>query len=226
MGARHEAGLKSARAILALRRGELRELVAALEEALDQVIVPYLRYRIQRWMELTSLLIIGIGEVLVAQTVVQAVGLTAVSTDLVALVVGGAATGLAWLSGHEWALGHDPRAVAAGRRGWLTASVAAARAFLMANLGVRIYYGLLAAQVDGLKSGPVPPLLAGALLTTVTAALMVVAAFITAHSETSKEAELRTRLRRARKELASLEKRLGVLRADPQQITPLRAVDE
>ncbi len=66
-----------------------------------------------------------------------------------------------------------------------------ASAFLAANLAVRVYYGLLAEQANQLGNSLAAPLLSGALLTAVTAALMVVAAFVTAHAETGKEAELR-----------------------------------
>jgi hypothetical protein len=131
------------------------------------------------------------------------------STDLVAVVVGSAATGLAWLAGHEWAIAHDPQAIAAGRRGWLGTATAAA-GFLLVNLTVRMYYGLLDEEANHLGSGLVAPLLTGALLTAVTAALMLVAAFVTAHAETSKEAELRKRLRHVRRNLRALESGVGL----------------
>src|SRR5260370_40801960 len=86
---------------LAARRAELAKLAAALEDALDEITPPPLRSRIRRWLELTVLLILTVGEVVVAETVVQALGLSAASTERVAVVVGGAATGLAWLGGHE-----------------------------------------------------------------------------------------------------------------------------
>ena len=141
-------------------------------------------------MEVASLAVLGAAEVVVAGTVVQALGLTATATDLVAVGVGGAATGLAWLTGHEWAISRDPQAAAEGRRGWLRAALGTAGVFLAANLGVRVYYGALSEQASNLGSGLVAPLLSGLLLTTVTAALMVVAAFVSAHAETAKESEL------------------------------------
>jgi hypothetical protein len=150
-----------------------------------------------------------IAEVVVAETVVQALGLGAMATYLVAAVVGTAATGLAWLVGHEWAVARDPQAVAAGRRGWLGIAAATAGAFLAANLAVRVYYGLLAEQADYQGNGLVAPLLSGWLLTTVTAALMVVVAFVAARAETAKEAELRNRLRRVRREMHVLDRHVG-----------------
>ena len=210
---RHATNVAAARRGLAARRGELSKFVAALEEALEEVTPPYLRYRIRRWLELTVLLMLTVAEIVVAETVVQALGLSAMATYLVAVVVGAAATGLAWLVGHEWAIAHDPQAVAAGRRGWLGLAVVTSGAFLAANLAVRVYYGLLAEQANHLGNSLVAPLLSGWLLTAVTAALMVVAAFVTAHAETAKEAELRNRLRRARKELHILDYHVGS--ADP-----------
>ena len=194
---------------LAARRGVVAKVVAALEEALEEITPPYLRYQIRRWLELLVLLLLTVAEVVVAQTVVQALGLTATVTDLVAVVVGVTATGLAWLLGHEWVVAHDPEAIAAGRPGWLGLAKLAIAVFLVANLAVRVYYGLLAEQVDQLGNGIVAPLLAGVLLTIVTAALMMVAAFVTAHAETAREAELRRRLRAARRELSQLDKLLG-----------------
>lgn len=179
-----------------------------------------------RWLELTVLLILTIAEVVVAETVVQALGLSATSTDLVAVVVGGAATGLAWLVGHEWAVAHDPQAAAAGRRSWLRPATVVAGAFLVANLAVRVYYGLLAAQANHLGAGLVAPLLSGSLLTAVTAALMVVAAFVTAHAETAKEAELRKQLSQVRSELSALDNRVGVLDTGPDTTEQLAVVDE
>jgi hypothetical protein len=209
---RHISRLAAARRGLAVRRGELAKLAAALEDVLDELTPPYMRYRIRRWLELIVLLMLTIAEIVVAETVVQALGLSATSTDLVALVVGAAATGLAWLVGHEWVVGRDPQAAAVGRRGWLSLAVAIAGAFLVANLAVRVYYGFLAEQADHLGNGLMAPVLAGSLLTVVTAALMVVAAFVTAHAETGKEAALRNQLRRVRDELRILDHRFG---ADP-----------
>ena len=188
--------------------GWSRKSWPALEEALEEITPPYLRYQICRWLELLVLLLLP-GRGVVAQTVVQALGLTATVTDLVAVVVGVTATGLAWLLGHEWVVAHDPEAIAAGRPGWLGPAKLAIAVFLVANLAVRVYYGLLAEQVDQLGNGIVAPLLAGVLLTIVTAALMMVAAFVTAHAETAREAELRRRLRAARRELSQLDKLLG-----------------
>ena len=54
-------------------------------------------------------------------------------------------------------------------------------------------------------------MLSGLLLIIVTMALILIAAFITAHSETAEEAQLRARLKRLRTELRSLEDRVGVL---------------
>ena len=209
---RHSSGVADARRDLAFHYRELAERTASLQEAVDEIRPAYQRYRISRRMEVCSLVALGAAEVVVANTVVQALGLTATATDLVAVGVGGAATGLAWLVGHEWAISRDPQAVAAGRRGWLRFAAATAGAFLAANLGVRIYYGILAEQADHLGNGLVAPLLSGVLLTVVTAALMVVAAFVSAHAETSKEAQLRKQLSRMRAELRSLENRVGVLR--------------
>jgi hypothetical protein len=208
---RHVTSVAAARRGLAARLSELAKLAAALEEALDTITPPYLRYRIRRWLELTMLLLLTIAEIVVAETVVQALALSATATDLVAVVVGAAATGLAWLIGHEWAITQDPRAVAAGRRGWRGLAAATASAFLAANLAVRVYYGLLAEQANHLGNSLVAPLLSGGLLTAVTAALMVVAAFVTAHAETAKEAELRNRLRRIRRELQLLDNRTGAI---------------
>jgi hypothetical protein len=220
LSSRHRSRVADARRSLTIRRSELAEDAAALEEALDDLSPPYQRYRISRRAEVTSLLTLGVAEIVVADTVVQALGLTATATDLVAVAVGGAATGLAWLAGHEWAVSHDPQAAAAGQRGWRRLAVATAGSFLAVNLGVRVRYGLLAEQAGHLGSGLVAPLLSGALLTAVTAALMVVAAFVSAHAETAKEAELRVRLSRVRAELRSLEGRVGVL--DPDQGTAVR----
>jgi hypothetical protein len=199
-----------ARRDLAAKHQHLSEVAAVLEEAYHKLRPPYQRLRIGRVGEVASLLTLGVAEVVVADTVVQSLGFTATATNLVAVAVGGTATGLAWLVGHEWAVAHDPQAAAAGRRGWLRAAGTAAAAFLAANLGVRIYYGVLAEQAGHLGSGLVAPVLSGVLLTVVTAALMVVAAFITAHAESGKEAHLRARLRRVRAELRSLENRVGV----------------
>jgi hypothetical protein len=141
-------------------------------------------------------------------------------------VVGAAATGLAWLVGHEWAVAHDPQAVAAGRRGWLGIAAATAGAFLIANLAVRVYYGLLAEQANQLGSSLLASVLAGSLLTAVTAALMLVAAFVTAHAETGKEAELRNRLRRIRSEIHTLDNRVGAVDSDKDPERRLSAVEE
>ena len=209
IAANYVADLAAARRGLAARRSELAQVAATLEETLEKVTPRYLRYRIRRWVELTVLLLLTIAETVVAETVVQALGLSAIDTYLVAVVVGVAATGLAWLVGHEWAVTHDPQAVAAGRRSWLGLAVVTTGAFLGANLAVRVYYGFLAEQADHLGSSLVAPLLSGALLTAVTATLMVVAAFVTAHAETGMEAELRNRLRRVRSGLQLLDNRVG-----------------
>ena len=200
-----------ARRGLSARRNALAKVAAALEEAIEEITPPYLRYRIRRGLELTVLLLLTIAEIVVAGTVVQALGLSAMATYLVAAVVGAAATGLAWLVGHEWAVSQDPQAIAAGRRGWLGLAGATTGAFLVANLAVRVFYGLLAEQADHLGSSLLAPLLAGSLLTAVTVVLMVVAAFVTAHAETDKEAELRNRLRRVRSELDVLDNRVGAV---------------
>lgn len=214
---RHISRVAAAQRGLSARRSELTKLVAALEEALDQIVPPHQRYRIRRWLELTVLLVLTVAEVIVAQTVVQALGLSAISTTLVAVVVGGAATGLAWLIGHEWALARDSQAMAAGRRSWLGAATAAAGVFLVANLAVRVYYGLLAEQASQFGTGLVAPLLAGSLLTAVSGALMLVAAFVTAHAETAKEAELGRRLRKVRRELGALTSRAGAVEPSPAE---------
>lgn len=203
---RHVTRLADARRDLAAAHQEQVEVGVALEEALDEIRPPYQRYRISRRAEMVSLAVLGVGEVVVADTVVQALGLTAAATDLVAVGVAGAATGLAWLIGHEWAISRDPQAVAEGRSGWLRAALGTAGAFLAANLGVRIYYGVLSEQASNLGGGIAAPLLSGALLTVVTAALMVVAAFVSAHAETAKESHLRRKLSRIRAELRSLER--------------------
>lgn len=219
---RHTARLAEARRNATAAYRDQIEESAAVEEALDEIRPSYQRYRITRPLEVTSLVVVGGAEVVVADTVVQALGLTATATDLVALGVGGAATGLAWLIGHEWAISRDPQATAEGRRGWLGAAVWTTAAFLAANLGVRIYYGLLSEQANGLGNDPVPPVLSGLLLTVVTAALMVVAAFISAHAETTKESQLRKRLHRIRTELRALERigarRLVSVRTGPRSV--------
>ena len=115
-------------------------------------------------------------------------GLSAVFTALAAVAVGGAASGLAWLAGHEWAVAHDLPVAAGGRRGWLAVARVTVGAFLAANLATRVYYG--AGQAAHLSGGVARSLLAGLLLTAVTAAPMVVAAFVTAHAETGRGAEL------------------------------------
>jgi hypothetical protein len=203
--ATRDIGKLAARQAMAARRSELATLAARLEETLDEIRVPHQRYQIRRWTQTTVLLILAAAEIVVAETVVQALGLSAILTGLVAVVVGGAATGLAWLVGHEWTVAHDPQAVAAGRRGWLGLVVATSGTFLVANLATRVYYGLRAEQASHLGSGLAASVLAGFLLTVVTAALMVVAAFVTAHAETGKEAELRARLRRVRNKLRLIE---------------------
>jgi hypothetical protein len=199
--ARHSSRVAAARQSLAARHSELAKLAAALEESLDEIRPPHQRYRIGRRLEMTILLIITAAEAVVAATVVQTLGLSAVFTALAAVVVGGAATGLAWLAGHEWAVAHDPQAAANGRRGWLAAARVTVGAFLAANLAARVYHGLVTGQAAHLGSSIAASLLAGLLLTAVTAALMVVAAFVTAHAETGKEAELRARLRQVHNEL-------------------------
>jgi hypothetical protein len=206
---RHTSRKATAHHGLAARRGTLAKLAAALEEALDEITPPYLRYLIHRWLEMTVLLLLTVAEIVVAQTVVQALGLSAIATDLVAVVVGASATGLAWLVGHEWIVACDPQAIAAGRPSWLGLAKAATAAFLSANLAVRVFYGILAEQADRLGGGLVAPLLAGVLLTIVTAVLMMVAAFVTAHTETAQQAGLRRRLRGVRRELCQLDKLLG-----------------
>jgi hypothetical protein len=217
---RYSSGQADARRDLSLVYRDNVEHAAALEEALDVIRPPYQRYRISRRAEVLSLLTLGAAEVVVAETVVQALGLTAMATDLVAVGVGGAATGLAWLVGHEWAISRDPQAAVTGHRGWLRAALATAGTFLAANLGVRIYYGVLADQAAHLGSGLIAPLLSGLLLTMVTAALMVVAAFVSAHAETGKEARLRRELRRVHRIVRSLENRVGVLRSLPARTGP------
>jgi hypothetical protein len=211
LASRRKAKLVDARSGLALRYQELCRHIAALEEVLDDIRSPHHRYRITRWIELICLAVLCIAEIVVANTVVQALGLSAIDTGLVAIVVGGAATGLAWLLGHEWAISRDPHAAATGRRGWLRLAVITVGLFLVINLGVRIYYGVLVEQAAGLGSGLIAPVLSGFLLTIVTMALIVIAAFITAHSETAEEAQLRARLKRLRAELRSLEDRVGIL---------------
>jgi hypothetical protein len=71
----------------------------------------------------------------------------------------------------------------------------------------------------------VAPVLSGSLLTALTAALMALAAFVTAHAETGNAAELRAQLRRAHRELRTLEARIGVLDSGPDQGGHLAVVD-
>jgi hypothetical protein len=226
LSGRHVRSVAAARRSLVARRTELTKLIDALQEALDSIIPPYRRYWLRRWLELTILALLAVGETVIAVNVVQALGLTAIATDLVALAVGVAATGLAWVIGHEWAVAHDPQAAVAGRRGWLPLAMAIAGVFMAANLAVRVYYGLLAEQVDHLGNGLTAPLLSGLLLTAVTVTLMALAAFVTAHAETGKEAELRAQLYRARRELRSIEARTGVQQPDSYEGGHLAAVDE
>jgi hypothetical protein len=218
----HTARKADARLGVAAAYRDQVELVTAAEEALDEIRSPFQRFWISRRMEVASLAVLGGAEVVVASTVVQALGLTATATDLVAVGVGGAATGLAWLTGHEWAISRDPQAAMEGRRGWLRAALGTAGVFLAANLGVRVYYGVLSEQANNLGSGLVAPLLSGLLFTAVTAALMVVAAFVSAHAETAKESQLRAALRRMRAELRSLERvgarRIGLAYSGPRPI--------
>jgi len=87
-------------------------------------------------------------------------------------------------------------------------------------LGVRIYYGVLAEQVGRLSSSLVAPVLSGGLLTAVTAALMVVAAFISAHAENRKEAQLRIRLKRLRAQMRGLAHRAGVMKSASTAVLP------
>jgi hypothetical protein len=223
---RHSDGVADARRDLALYYQENVEHKNALEDVLDEIRLPWQRYRISRKWEVASLIALGAAETVVAETVVQSLGFTAIATDLVALGVGAAATGLAWLAGHEWAISRDPRAAAAGQRGWHRLAIGTAGAFLAANLGVRIYYGVLAEQVTRLGGGLIAPLLSGSLLTLLTAALMVVAAFISAHADTAKETQLRAELRRVRAIVRSLENRMGVLRSVPARNTARSLPDE
>lgn len=221
--ARHTVRVADARRDLAAVYREKAERAAALEEALDEISPSHHRMRISRRAEAISLLVVGVVEVVVAESVVQALGLTAVATNLIAIGVGVAATALAWLVGHEWAISRDPQALVVGQRGWLRVSIVMTLAFLVANLGVRIYYGLLSEEAAHLGSGLFAPLISGVLLTVVTAVLMLVAAFISAHAETGKEAHLRAQLTEIRGELRTLEKRVGVLRdglpqGGPQQV--------
>lgn len=193
----------------------------ALEESLADISPSYQRIHIGRWLEVASLAALGVAETVVADSVVQSLGFTAVATDLVAAAVGVTATGLAWLVGHEWAIAHDPQAAVAGRRGWKRLAVWTSGAFLAANFAVRVYYGILAGQGGGL----VAPVLSAALLTVVTAALMVVGAFISAHAETSQEAALRRRLSRVRREIAEITNRVGVLESVPVRELPSAEAD-
>jgi hypothetical protein len=226
LSSRHAGRVANARRDLAAVCREKAERADALDEALDAIRPPGQRLRITPRTEGISLLVLGAAESVIADSVVQALGLTATATDLVAAGVGGAATGLAWLVGHEWASSRDPQAMVAGARGWLRLAVVAAGAFLSANLGVRIYYGLLSQQASHFGSGPVTPLLSGVLFTVVTAVLMLVAAFISAHAETGPEARLRIELGRLRAELRSMENRLGVLRSDSRQSGPRSVADQ
>ena len=84
---RHITKVATARRGLAIRRSELTQLMGALEKAIDAITSPYSRYRIRRWQELTVLLLLTIAEVVVAETVVQALGLSATATDLVAVAL-------------------------------------------------------------------------------------------------------------------------------------------
>src|SRR5689334_12181535 len=106
---RHNDRIAEARRdVTAAYRDQVEE-TTAIEEALDEIRPPHQRYRITRRLEMASLVVLGAAEVVVADTVVQALGLTATATDLVAVGVGGTATGLAWLIGHEWAISRDPQ---------------------------------------------------------------------------------------------------------------------
>lgn len=207
LSTRHRIRVADARHSLAARRSELAAYAAALEETLDDLRHPYQRYRISRRLEVLYLVGLGTGESFVADSVIQALGLSDAATFLVALAAGGAAIGLSWLLGHEWALSRDPQAVASGRRGWLRVAGVTSAAFLVINLSVRVYYYVCLEKAG--HAGILAPLLFGSLLTAVTAALMVVAAFVTAHAETAKESELRAQLRRVRSELRSHERRVG-----------------
>jgi len=220
LSSRHRDKEAEARRGLAAQYYEDLQCAAALEEALDVITPSYQRFRITRRLELISLAAFGVAEVVVADTVVQSLGFTATATNLVAVAVGGTATGLAWLVGHEWAIAHDPQAAAAGRQGWLGLAGTTVGVFLAANLGVRIYYGVLAEQVGRLSSSLVAPVLSGGLLTAVTAALMVVAAFISAHAENRKEAQLRIRLKRLRAQMRGLAHRAGVMKSASTAVLP------
>jgi hypothetical protein len=193
----------------------------ALEESLADISPSYRRIHIGRCLEVSSLAALGVAETVVADSVVQSLGFTAVATDLVSAAVGVTATGLAWLAGHEWAIAHDPQAAMTGRRGWKRLAVWTSGAFLAANFAVRVYYGVLAGQGGGL----VAPVLSAALLTVVTAALMLVGAFISANAETSQEAALRGRLRRVRREIREITNRVGVLESVPVQELPPAEAD-
>ena len=57
-----------ARRGLSARRNALAKVAAALEEAIEEITPPYLRYRIRRWLELTVLLLLTIAEIVVAGT--------------------------------------------------------------------------------------------------------------------------------------------------------------
>src|SRR5271165_3880870 len=161
---RHTARKTDAQLGVAAAYRDQVELITAAEEALDEIRHPFQRIQISRRMEVASLAVLGGAEVVVASTVVQALGLTATATDLVAVGVGGTATGLAWLIGHEWAISHDPQAAAEGRRGWLRVALSTAGVFLAANLGVRIYYDVLAETASNLGGSLIAPLLSGLLL--------------------------------------------------------------
>ena len=202
---RHVGSYANARRDLAVQCADQVEHRAALEDALDEIRSSHQGHGIRRWVEMGSLAVLGAAEVVVAENVVQALGLTATNTRLVAVAVGGSATALAWLAGHEWAMSRDPRVVLAGRRGWLRLATAASGTFLAANLGVRIYYGFLTEKVNHYGNGLVAPVLSGLLLTAVTAALMIVAAYVSAHAESPKVAHIRARIRQARRAIRPLQ---------------------
>ena len=71
---RYAARVADARRNVAAAYRDRVERIAALEEALDEIRPSYQRYWISRRLEVASLVILGGAEVVVAGTVVQALG--------------------------------------------------------------------------------------------------------------------------------------------------------
>ena len=146
---RHSSRVANARRDLAFHYRDLAERTASLQEALDEIRPPYHRYQISRRMEVGSLVALGTAEVVVAGTVVQALELTPTATDLAAVGVGGAATGLVWLVGHEWATSRDPQV--GGRLGLVTDHVQSAGAGRITLAVALLVVAVLAAMKSAVR---------------------------------------------------------------------------